>query len=167
MSRLLPDALSAAWGRLLVLLGRVHLLRGDVPRAAGALERAARAHPEGFSPWLHLARARLRDRDAFRARRALARAREVAPGRFEAEAGAWVRREGFDLGQLSDLGNRPEPPARHPAYLGAPGVSARALPFGDCKDLDEYARFGAMPPIAASEWEDVDWDELAEDLQDG
>jgi hypothetical protein len=164
---LLRSALSATGGRVLVSLGRLRLLRGDAAGAAALFERATRLVPTPFSAWLHLARARLRLRDLFRARRALARAREEAPARFEREVRTWVHREGFDLASLSDLGTRSEPPSRHPAYLGAPGNAARALPYGDCKDLDEYARFGAMPPISPTEWDDLDWDDLAEDLQDG
>jgi hypothetical protein len=164
---LVAGASRAAFARVLVALGRLHLARRDAARAARAFERAVRVDPDGFSSWLHLGRARLRERDLLRARRAFARAREASPARFEVEAALWARREGFELASLSDVGRRPEPPSRHPAYLGAPGSAAKALPYGDCKDLDEYARFGAMPPITASEWDDVDWDELAEDLQDG
>jgi hypothetical protein len=158
---------AVARARAAIAVGRLRLLRGDVPRAARAFEAAVGADPRCFEGWLHLARARLRERDLFRARRALARAREESPAGFERDAALWVRREGFDLGALTDGGARPEPASRHPAYLAAGGGGGRSLPFGDCRDLDEYARFGAMPPIAPSEWEDLDLDELAEDLQDG
>ena len=38
------------------------------------------------------------------------------------------------------------------------------MPYGDCLDLDEYARFRAMPPISEAEVEGVDWDRVLEDL---
>jgi hypothetical protein len=168
IARLIGGALAATLARVLVVSGRFRLVRGDALGAARLFERAARHDPSSFSAWLHLGRARLRARDLYRARRALGRAREEAPGAFDREASDWVRLEGFDLSTLAEVSMRGEPPARHPAYLGPPGPAAKAvLPYGDCKDLDEYARFGAMPPIAPSEFADLDWDELAEDLQDG
>jgi hypothetical protein len=171
IARVIGGALAAALARVLVSVGRFRLVRGDALGAARAFERATRSDPSSFSAWLHLGRARLRARDLYRARRALGRAREEAPGAYDLEASEWVRLEGFDLSTLAEvagLSGRGDPPARHPAYLGPPGAAATALlPYGDCKDLDEYARFGAMPPIAPSEFADLDWDELAEDLQDG
>jgi hypothetical protein len=158
LGRLLAPCL-LAWGRF-------RLVVGDPAGAVSALEGAAERVPGSFDAWLHLARALLRARDPARARRALARAREVSPARFAREAGAWVEAEGFDLALLTDGGGRPEPASRHPAMKTA-GGAARSLPFGDCHDLDEYARFRAMPPIAPGEWDDVDWDEVADDLQDG
>ena len=43
-----------------------------------------------------------------------------------------------------------EPPSHHP--------------YGDCRDLDEYARFQAMPPISRAEIEATDWDRMLADL---
>src|SRR5262245_53840595 len=114
---LLARFLASTRSRVAVTVGRARLLRGDAAGAARALERAVSLHPQGFEAWIHLARARLRERDLFKARRALARAREESPVRFEREAVVWVRREGFDLGPLTDGGARPEPASRHPAYL--------------------------------------------------
>jgi hypothetical protein len=45
-------------------------------------------------------------------------------------------------------------------------VEPGSLPLGDCVDLDEYARFRAMPPISESERESIDWDSVLEDLLD-
>src|SRR5688572_1464081 len=103
---LLGRFLAAARSRVAVAVGRLRLLRGDAARAAVAFEAAVGADPRCFDAWLHLARARLRERDLFRARRALARAREESPVGFEREAATWVRREGFDLGALTDGGAR-------------------------------------------------------------
>jgi hypothetical protein len=56
------------------------------------------------------------------------------------------------------------------ARVQAPGRRAarrRAAPeFGDCRDLDEYARFRAMPPISRAEVEETDWDRVIDDLLD-
>jgi hypothetical protein len=40
------------------------------------------------------------------------------------------------------------------------------LRFGDCRDLDEYARFRAMPPISRAEIDACDWDSVLDDLLD-
>ncbi len=154
-----------AWA--LVSIGRWRLLRGDAEGAAEAFEAAAARVPGWFAPYLHLARARLRCREAFHARRALAQAREASPRRFEREARDRIAREGFDLDALTGAPALPEPPARETAVLRSGSRSAGALPFGDCRDLDEYSRFQAMPPISPSELDDVDWDDVADDLQDG
>ncbi|MFV1958588.1 MAG: hypothetical protein ACC662_04150, partial [Planctomycetota bacterium] len=45
-------------------------------------------------------------------------------------------------------------------------ISAQHLPYGDCLDLDEYARFRAMPPITRAERESTDWNRILEDLLD-
>jgi hypothetical protein len=39
------------------------------------------------------------------------------------------------------------------------------MTLGDCRDLDEYARFSAMPPISAAEVAETNWDDLLGDLQ--
>jgi hypothetical protein len=150
-----------------VSAGRWRLLRGDPEGAARHFEAAAALHPDAFAPYLHLARARLRRRETFQARRALALARTVDSARYAREAEVWVRREGFDLGLLTDVPPVPEPPARETAVMRSRGRSAAGLPFGDCKDLDEYSRFQAMPPITPGEISSLDWDSVADDLQDG
>jgi len=152
--------------------GRWALLRGDSGGAVRALERALACAPDSFDVLLHLARAYLRARDLPRARRALARAREVSPRRFEREAGGWVTREGFDPSSLTDAQPAPAPrgevPVAHEAAVHRTRVrSGGEHPFGDCRDLDEYARFRSMPPITQGERESADWDAIAEDLLDG
>ena len=159
--------------RVAMLAGRLRLLRGDLEGAVRAFERATRLAPEAFDPQVHLARAHLRSHDLFRARRALARAREASANRFEREVPAWVRAEGYELSALADVGAfgtspRSDPPAeREAVVLHARERVGGALPFGDCKDLDEYARFRSMPPITPAEMETIDWDEVSDDLQDG
>jgi hypothetical protein len=150
--------------------GRRRLARGDVRGAVDALESALRARCDHFPALLHLARAHLRQRDLYGAHRTLARAREASPRRFEAAAGRWLAREGFDLALLCQ-----GPPAPRPAAPRAAVPSATAAPrhgragaadlrFGDCRDVDEYARFRAMPPIGRDEVEGTDWDEVLADL---
>ena len=157
-----------------LLRGRWRLFRRDVDGAVASLDSAARRAPDSFSPWFHLARAHLRNRDLPGARRALARARAAAPERFDHVAVRALRDDGFELSILS------EPVTVAPAAQVAPGArveraavrmrsreSATLHPLGDCRDLDEYARFRSMPPITAAEIENVDWDAIADDLLDG
>jgi hypothetical protein len=163
--------------RLLTCWGRWRLFRGDAAGALRTLESAAERSPGAFGPLVHLARACLRQNDLFRARRALARAREASPVRFAREAETWVRLEGYDVAALTDVQGAPprgEPrPAEAPVERKTAVLPQRrraavaALPFGDCRDLDEYSRFCAMPAISKAEIEAMDWDGLAEDLQDG
>jgi hypothetical protein len=173
IGRAIGGAARFVLSRLALTRGRLRLLRGDLPGAILALEGATRVSPDGFEPWLHLARAHLRANDLLRARRAIARAREAAPERFAKEMARWVRREGFELATLTDLGGVPASPPEHRAEreTAVLGVRERhvdaSLPFGDCRDLDEYARFRSMPPITSSERDTIDWDEVSEDLQDG
>jgi tetratricopeptide (TPR) repeat protein len=162
LTNLLRAARAARW----TARGKRCLARGDARGAAAALERALDLRPEGFSALLHLSRTYLRCRDLFRAHRTLARAREADPRRFAAEAGMWVAREGFDLDTVCAGPQQPREP--EPAVAGRRSrrrVDA-GLDFGDCRDLDEYARFRAMPPISAAEVEETDWDALLGDLQD-
>jgi hypothetical protein len=49
---------------------------------------------------------------------------------------------------------------------GPRSVLPASLPYGDCQNLDEYARFQAMPRISRAERETVDWDGVIEDLLD-
>jgi hypothetical protein len=166
--------------RVLTCWGRWRLFRGDAAGASKTLESAADVCPGAFGPLVHLARACLRQNDLFRARRALARAREASPDRFAREAETWVRLEGYDVAALTDVKPAPGPtsrPAARPQEAPAERSTAvlrerrhatpTGLPFGDCRDLDEYSRFCAMPAISKAEIEAMDWEGLAEDLQDG
>jgi hypothetical protein len=125
--------------------------------------------PGSFAALLLLSRAYLRSRDPFRARSALAQARETDRRRFEASAGQEVALEGYDLSALC--------PAPAAAAVAVESVAAKqrsgrrsadaprtSLPLGDCRDLDEYARFRAMPPVAKGEIDD--WDQVLTDLLD-
>jgi hypothetical protein len=176
--------LVALRARALTCWGRWRLFRGDAAGASKTLESAADVCPGAFGPLVHLARACLRQNDLFRARRALARAREASPDRFAREAETWVRLEGYDVAALTDVpaapgrgGNGPASrPASRPveapaeprtAVLRERSHAPAGLPFGDCRDLDEYSRFRAMPAISKAEIDAMDWDGLAEDLQDG
>ena len=167
--RTIGRAFQAIGARIATSAGRFRLLRGDLEGAVHAFERATRLSPGAFDPQVHLARAHLRSHDLFRARRALARAREASAARFEREVPGWVRAEGYELSALSDVVSpRCDPPAeRETVVLRARDRAAGGLPFGDCRDLDEYARFRSMPPITQSERDTIDWDEVSEDLQDG
>jgi hypothetical protein len=159
-----------------LLRGRWRLFRRDLDGAVQSLDAATRRAPDAFSPWLHLARAHLKNRNWVGARRALARARDLSPDRFDAVAVRTLKHDGFEIAVLAD----PVPAAAVPAAQGPAvaqvertAVRARARegssshPLGDCRDLDEYARFRSMPPITAAEIESVDWDVVADDLLDG
>lgn len=160
--------------------GRWRLFRHDVDGAVASLDVAVRRTPGSFAPWLHLARAHLLNRDFPRARGALARARELSPARFDAVAVRALRQDGFELTVLSEPDSAV--PAASPTSGAAPVSGTRAEraavrtrtrdraashPLGDCRDIDEYARFRSMPPITQAERETVDWDAVAEDLLDG
>jgi len=147
--------------------GRLALARGDLATAADRLERATARRPLAFRTLVLLARAYLAANDVWRAHRALARAREVDPGRFARVVARWgaaapanaaalrhvisgaVVRTGW--GSSASGGER---------RVVAPG----SLPYGDCLTVDEHARFRAMPPISAAERASVDWDAVCEDL---
>lgn len=171
-------------GALLALAqGRWRLYRRDADGAVLSLDVAARRAPDSFSPWLHLARAHLRRRDWVGARQALARARELAPERFASVAVRALEGDGFRIAALSEpVSVTPEASApggsaaaQGPTAARAERTAVRARaqegpaahPLGDCRDLDEYARFRSMPPISAAERESVDWDAVADDLLDG
>lgn len=150
---------------------------GDPLSAVAALQTALRIRPGSFGALLLLSRAYLRSRDLFRAQSALAQARATDRRRFEASAQAEIALEGYELARLCpDDGPRPAP-ASGPAAAGVepargvavetqrrPGGDRTPLPLGDCRDVDEYARFKAMPPIQKGEIED--WDETLADLLD-
>ena len=146
--------------------GRRRLEQGNLPAAVGALQTALRLRPSSFKALLLLSRAYLRSRDFFRARGALSQARETDRVRFEADAARVVALEGYDLAGLA-----PQAPITTPASVAVQAGRRRSrlggdggLPFGDCRDLDEYARFRAMPPIAPGEIDD--WDSVLADLLD-
>jgi hypothetical protein len=155
-------------GRL-VRRARRLLLSGDPEGAAAALEAALRRRPHDYAAHLYLSIAYLRLRNLFRAHRALACAREADPRRFDRQALALVAREGFDLDAVCGA---PPPRTPEPALLAPRSGRAARRPagvtpllLGDCRDLDEYARFSAMPPISAAEVAETDWDLLLGDLQ--
>lgn len=158
-----------AAGRL-VRRGRRRLLRGELSVAVTCLQAALRLQPGRFDALLLLTRAYLRSRDLFRARSALVQARETDRVRFETSAAAVVALEGYDLARLCTA---PGPVAAVAVETAPPRAAARGprgpaagrgLPLGDCRDLDEYARFRAMPPVAPGEI--TDWDEVIADLLD-
>jgi hypothetical protein len=159
----------AAWlrrfrARLWTSRGRRRLERGDLAGAVWALQTALRLRPGSFAALLLLSRAYLRNRDPFRARSALAQARETDRRRFEASAGHLVALEGYDLSALCPA---PGAVAATVAAVETATATRRVrtpLPLGDCRDLDEYARFRAMPPVARGEIDD--WDEVIGDLLD-
>ena len=168
--------LRLGWSPLVALTlhlrGRWRLRRGDPEGAVRLLEAAAARSPGSFSPLLHLTRAHLRRCDLACARRALARAREVSPLRFEREAAPWMRAEGFDLTTLADVPGSMRPEAtetREAEVERKTAVAERhcrpvaSHPLGDCKDLDEYTRFRSMPPIQRAEIDDIPWDDLGDE----
>jgi hypothetical protein len=165
LRRLLTAWIQRLRARRWTARGRRRLEQGDLPAAVGALHMALRLRPSSFEALLLLSRAYLRSRDFFRARGALAQARETDRPRFEREAPGVVALEGYDLGALSPQAPLTQAPVavaaeRRRMKSGVVG----ALPYGDCRDLDEYARFRAMPPIAPGEIDD--WDTVLQDLLD-
>ena len=157
--------------------GRRALARGEIGMGVRALEEAVCWHPEGFKPLLLLAGGYLRAEEIWRAHRALARARETDPMRFARQAANLLSRQGIDpstLGQVLSTGMpRARPGSKVPtvSVAGRPNPASRpvgpgAHPYGDCADLDEYARFRAMPPITRVEIDGLDWDRVLGDLFD-
>jgi tetratricopeptide (TPR) repeat protein len=146
--------------------GRRLLERGDIDGAVRALQQALRLCPGSFSALLLLSRAYLRSRDLFRAKSALVQARATNQRRFEASAPGEIALEGYDLSGLVTAQPAMGVAVAHaePRVEARPGPGPRqtSLPLGDCRDLDEYARFQAMPPVAKDEIED--WDEVLADL---
>lgn len=154
--------------------GRRALACGDVFEGVQALEQAVSWRPRALKPLLRLAVAYFRAREIWQAHRTLARAREAHPSRFARVAPRLLSREGVDPRILgSDFGADalgPPSEARVPAaarmHSARPAIGSANLPYGDCRDLDEYARFRAMPPISQAEIETTDWDRILEDLLD-
>ncbi len=155
------DAIFWAWR------GRRRLRRGDTRGAIDAWVVARRRGGPTWNAAMALAVGHLRAREIVEARRWLAEGREVDPVRYEREAARHLARHGFDLEAVQRVVTTPR---RQVPAVGAtirPGPrGARGLPFGDCRDLDEYTRFSAMPPISRAERESVDWEEVFEDLLD-
>lgn len=149
------------------LCGRRRLRRNDARGAIQAYGRALRRRPGRFSTLMRLAQAHLCAREMTEARRYLAQAREADPVRYEMRAAAMLARCGFDLERIC----RPQATSRPEPVASAAGqarrvVTAANLPFGDCRDVDEYARFRAMPPITPAEIDGLDWDNVLGDLMD-
>lgn len=145
--------------------------RGDWRGGIRAYQAALRRRPDHFGTLLHLARAHLCAREVHEARRFLLLAREADPKRYEFDAAAFLARHGFDLETICRIAPtaRPAEPVvrtRVRATSSHEQVTADSLPFGDCRDLDEYARFRAMPPITPAEAEGLDWDRVIDDLLD-
>ena len=114
---------------------------------------------------MNVAQAHLCAREFEEARRFLATAREADPTRYDLQAAAMLSRCGFDLEAIC----RPSAQARSAAtslVTATAPVTPSELPFGDCRDVDEYARFRAMPPITDAEIEGMDWDAVLGDLLD-
>lgn len=147
--------------------GHRRLRRGDAVGAIRAYGRALRRRPGSFRALLSIAQAHLSAGEFAEARRYLAQAREADLRRYDLEAAASLARYGFDLQAVC----RPQAAGRPAAVAsaatrGGRHVTAANLPFGDCLDVDEYARFRAMPPISPAEIEGLDWDNVLGDLLD-
>ena len=148
--------------------GRRRLRRGDHRGALRAFHRALERRPRAFAALMAVAHAHLQAREFEEARRFLAQAREADPIRYDLEAAAILARCGYDLDSVC----RPRtPPARPTAVVPARRPvrreeAAARHPYGDCQDIDEYARFRAMPPISSGEIEQTDWDAVIRDLLD-
>lgn len=160
--RPLATRLSAvAWS----FFGHRRLRQGDHRGAVRAFHEALRRRPGRFRGLMNVAQAHLCAREFEEARRFLTHAREADPARYDLGAAAMLSRCGFDLEAVC------RPPAQTRAApvglatrAAAAHVSPANLPFGDCLDVDEYARFRAMPPITAAEIEGMDWDATLGDL---
>ena len=148
--------------------GRRRLRRGDHRGAIRAFHRALDRRPEEFRALMAVAQAHLQAREFEEARRFLAQAREADPARYDLRAAAILARCGYDLDSVC----RPQAAVPRPAAVAQAtrplhrDVTSAQLPYGDCQDVDEYARFRAMPPITRAEIEHTDWDSIITDLLD-
>jgi len=115
---------------------------------------------------MNVAQAHLCAREFEEARRFLAHAREADPAHYDLRAASMLSRCGFDLEAVCrpPAQTRATPVAQ--AARTAAHITPASLPFGDCRDVDEYARFRAMPPITSAEIEGMDWDATLGDLLD-
>jgi hypothetical protein len=149
------------------LCGRRRLRRGDARGALRAFGESLRRRPERFQTLIGVALAHLCAREMAEARRYLAQAREADPVRYEMRAAAILASRGFDLERVCRpvATGRPEPVAQA-AGSQRRSITAANLPFGDCRDVDEYTRFRAMPPITPGEIAGLDWDNVLGDLLD-
>ncbi len=147
--------------------GHRRLRRGDHLGAVRAFQEALRRRPGRFHTLMNVAQAQLCARDLHEARRFLAQAREADPRRYDLRAATLLARCGFDLEAVCrpSVQARPTPVAQA-AATGAGTITSANLPFGDCRDVDEYARFRAMPPITSAEIDGIDWDTVIGDLLD-
>ena len=133
--------------------------------AVRAFHRALDRRPHRFRTLIDLATAHLRANDDPGAQRALSRARDADPARFDARAARLLARWGFELEAVGRAPPQPRPqPVPQGVVVRRRSVTAQSLPFGDCCNLDEYARFRAMPPITRAEIESLDWDRVIDDL---
>ncbi len=118
---------------------------------------------------MDLSIAHLCARDAAQAQAALGHARRSDPVRFSVRAGRLLGRWGFELPR-TQITPRPPQPVQVAGRVEGPdgrrrrNVTAQSLPFGDCQNIDEYARFSAMPPITQAEIDDLDWDKVIGDF---
>jgi hypothetical protein len=166
--RLVPARL---WRRLAgvawSLRARRCLRRGDLAGAVRALQTSLGRVPGHAPRLLLLAEAHLRARETGEARRALLLAREADPLRFAREAPRLAARCGYEVeGLLRPPAPRPEPVPSPVGSRGGGAVRPAQLPYGDCRDVDEYARFRAMPPISRDEIDGMDLDHVLGDLLD-
>lgn len=154
--------------RTLISLACAHARARDHYNAHRALVAAQEAHPARFyrvAPRLlaregldlaHLARVAhvgtLTD--------AVLGAPREAREHSNAQDGKRVERAGADAGGAE----APTPSVSVSERTTRDPITSASLPFGDCRDVDEYARFGAMPPISRGEIEALDWDEVLRDL---
>lgn len=146
------------------LRGRRRLRRGEVQSSIQAFHLALEKRPKRFRTLIDLATAHLCARDVQGASRALSTAREAHPSRYDAQAGRLLARWGFDIEAVGRMSAQPRPRVTQVAVVRPREVTAQSLPFGDCRNLDEYARFRAMPPISRAEIEGLDWDRVIDDL---
>ena len=162
--RPVTSRLSAAfWG----WCGRRRLRHGDARGAIRAFHRALAQRPRAFLALMAVAQAHLQAREFEEARRFLAHAREADPARYDLRAAAILARCGYDLHGICRPHAAPRPaPVAQAARRVARDVTADSHPYGDCQDLDEYARFRAMPPITRDEIDGTDWDTVISDLLD-
>ncbi|MDJ0976699.1 MAG: hypothetical protein QNJ98_19745 [Planctomycetota bacterium] len=147
--------------------GRRRLRRGEVQSAIQAFHKALAHRPSRFRTLVDLSIAYLCARDVPQAQAALGHARRSDPSRFTVRAGRLLGRWGFELPR-SQVPPRPQP-MQMAGVVEAPEarsrtVTSQSLPYGDCRNLDEYARFRAMPPITQAEIDELDWDRVIGDF---